>query len=117
MPSAPYRAPPKQLRGCPLATDTVVHVHSNPHDAVGVATAISGLLAENNVNAGDGIAGLMIVLMAATRPDLTQDSRNVGPFIHDISVAIAEWQAPIDAAGEVGLGLIPEVPGGLSNAN
>jgi len=71
----------------------VIYAQSNPHDAVGVATLVSGVLAENNVSTGDGIAGLMIVLMAAVRPDLN-GVENVGPFLHDISIAMASWMPP-----------------------
>lgn len=91
----------------------VVYAQSKPEDALAVATAISGLLSDNGVTPGDGIAGLMIVLLSATRPDLAKMPNSVGDFIRDISVAIAKWEPPTTLEGEV----IPEVPGGLSNAN
>jgi hypothetical protein len=91
---------------------TNVHVKANTVESVQAAIGIAGFIAESDIRASEAIAGLMIVLLAAVRPDLGMRADLVGPFITDLTTAIANWAPP-----NIPADFIPEVPGGLSNAN
>lgn len=102
-------------------SEDLVYAKSSPEVALGVAGTILSFLADNNVQLGDGVAGLTIALLSSTRPDIMSEGA-VSDFIYDLSVWIAKWQAPVrglkvEIQSVEDIPTIPEVPGGLSNAN